>query len=121
MSSKSQSTGSRNISATRKSGLRTGSRDIGVAPVKVIVMPGYSAPAANDATTAEQKVPERPGAWFAEPMQEGPHCREWCVTRRNPLLQDGYLYESMAGADGELAIFTSRAEAHDAIRLAEAT
>ena len=122
MSSKSQSNGSRNISATRSSGLRTGSRDIEVAPVKVIIMPGYSAPAANDAPKPEAKVPERPGAWFAERIKTGARGTwndTWCVSRRNRSLPDGQQYESMMGVDGRPAVFGSQAEAHAAIRLAE--
>jgi hypothetical protein len=123
MSSKSQSSGGRNISATRNSGLRTGVRDIEVSPVKVIVMPGYSGPAANDAPKAEPKLPERPGAWFAERIKSGARgaCNDtWCVSRRNRSLSDCQQYESMMGANGKPAVFGSQAEAHAAIRLAEA-
>jgi hypothetical protein len=123
MSSKSQSTGSRNINATRISGLRTGSREIEVAAVKVIIMPGYSAPAVNDAPKLEAPLPERPGAWFAERIKaaaRGTWNDTWCVSRRNRSLPDGQQYESMMGADGKPAVFGSQADAHAAIRLAEA-
>ncbi|GGA05831.1 hypothetical protein [Dyella caseinilytica] len=112
----------RNLESAHRASMRTGTRGLEVAPVKVIVMPGYSVPSANDRTMmkrAEPKRAERPGAWFVDSIRSGRSYGCFLVSRRNPALMDSVGgYEDMLDADGNVAVFTSAREARAAIALA---
>ena len=89
-----------NISATRKGGLKTGNRRVEIAPVKVIVMPGYEAPVT--------RKPALPAAPKPSPAPRAPATQPRGADKRAWLYRVWYRFENRNGEDA-LDFFTQRA------------